>query len=188
MKLSIAQASFDYADFELEHADYLRAVAGRIQGYQRAAVVEIGRELLGVKDELEHGQFLKWIRHECHLSVRTAQRAMQAAQIAGKYDKLAHLPVAAILAIAGPAVPEQVIEELAEWVEAGENFTEKEIRARIKELLPPQERAPEHQGSIPGPPSVAVQRRALEEAMALILEKFTPNEVTDYLTSYMRRG
>jgi hypothetical protein len=59
----------------------MRLAADRIHKLQRAAVIEVGRELIAIKHRVEHGQFVEWIERECRMSIRTAQRAMQAAEM-----------------------------------------------------------------------------------------------------------
>lgn len=56
-----------------------------------------GELLLRVKDELKHGEFLPWIKANCSVTARQAQRYMRAAQGKPitpreiKYDTVSHL-------------------------------------------------------------------------------------------------
>jgi hypothetical protein len=44
------------------------------------SIVWIGRDLLAVKQMLEHGQFVHWVAKECGFSIRTAQNYMRVAE------------------------------------------------------------------------------------------------------------
>ena len=53
-------------------------------------IIEIGRELTAVKDELPHGQFLPWIAAEFEMSDRTANDFMNVAnRFGGKSEIIA---------------------------------------------------------------------------------------------------
>src|SRR4051794_21569640 len=74
------QTGFDYAILDPVIADEARAAADRIRTLTRAAVQDVGRELLAIKKQVKRGQFKTWVEHECGINIRTAQRAMNAAQ------------------------------------------------------------------------------------------------------------
>src|SRR5947207_1074192 len=85
--------SFDYGSVGANVATDLRDIAGRIRGRICASVIETGRDLLRVRDRLDHGEFLQWIAAECFLTPRSAQNAMAAARWAeGKNEIVSHLP------------------------------------------------------------------------------------------------
>jgi hypothetical protein len=76
-------------------ADELAQSAQRIKMLRKAATehaVEIGRELLRVKNCLPHGSFVKWIEKACEFKIRTAQDLMKLAR-----EAEAHAPVAALM-------------------------------------------------------------------------------------------
>src|SRR5690606_27470050 len=59
-----------------------------------------------VKDLLEHGKFIEWIRSECHFTERTAQTYMQVWRNVGpKYETISHLRPTTIYRIAAPGTP-----------------------------------------------------------------------------------
>ena len=90
---------FDYAILDPAVADKARAAADRIRTLTRAAVQDVGRELLAIKKQVERGQFTAWVKHECGINIRTAQRAMNAAQLVAENDKLSYLPQDGLLAL-----------------------------------------------------------------------------------------
>jgi hypothetical protein len=97
----------------------------------RDSVLTVGRELLVIKAQIEHGPFQAWVRQECGLNVRTAERAIQAAELVGKNDKLSYLPADGLLALSsGAAKP--VAEEIIDRIEAGERPTAAEIKRKIR--------------------------------------------------------
>lgn len=54
-----------------------------VQRLGRAAkeiAAEIGEELIEVKHDLAHGEFMPWVNHECSFSSRTAREYMQTAE------------------------------------------------------------------------------------------------------------
>jgi Protein of unknown function (DUF3102) len=76
-------------------AEELANAAQRIKMLRKAATehaVEIGRELLRVKNCLPHGSFVKWVEKACEFKIRTAQDLMKLAR-----EAQAHAPVAALM-------------------------------------------------------------------------------------------
>lgn len=78
--------------------------------------IRCGEFLLEVKDILDHGVFLPWIRENCIFAERTAQRYMK---LASKSAAVSHLPSirAALAALEGEKIPknesESVVLDLA---------------------------------------------------------------------------
>lgn len=123
---------FDYSEVTANVAAEMREAADRVRGLIRASVVEVGRELLAVKQQLEHGQFVTWVERECRLPIRAAQRAMRAAEMVGKNDKLSYLPPDGLLALASPSTAaEPIVTEIIGRIEAGDRPSAAEIKRRI---------------------------------------------------------
>ena len=100
---------FDYGLVDADASDFARQAVGRIKGHERAAAVDIGRELIAVKDRLGHGHFLAWIEAEFGWSRRTATNMMQVAQEFGDdWEKIAHLPRSLQYQIASPSAPQAI--------------------------------------------------------------------------------
>lgn len=106
-----SSSGFDYAVFEPTLAEKLQVTADEIRQRLKKTLestIEIGQALLGVKDALEHGQFLAWLRAEFSWRERTARNFMSVAEHFGKSAKFADLtiqPSAAYL-LAAPSTPE----------------------------------------------------------------------------------
>src|SRR3712207_6004399 len=91
-----AQIGFDYSTVPADVAKEARAVAARINERNRAAqaaILETGRDLLAIKERIEHERFLAWIDAEFGMTSRTAQRYMSAAAVLGdKSEIVSFLP------------------------------------------------------------------------------------------------
>lgn len=70
----------------------LQAIAQRIRSLRKRATehaIEIGRELIGVKAHLPHGEFVKWVEAHCGFKIRMAQDLMKLAREAAANPNLA---------------------------------------------------------------------------------------------------
>src|ERR1700733_2471014 len=87
---------FDYNTLDTDDAAYVRAIADRVREKDQQArgnVIDIGRDLIVVKEKLDHGQFGPWLRAEFQWDERTAQRYMGLAEHFGdKSDIVSLLP------------------------------------------------------------------------------------------------
>ena len=109
-----SRSAFDYSGIpDLAMAERAQAAEIRIKGLQRdamGAIVEIGRELNRVKEELKHGTFITWVE-ALGLNRRTATNYMAAASAFGdKWETVSHLPAATIYKLASPNTPPEVRE------------------------------------------------------------------------------
>jgi hypothetical protein len=109
--------------------------ADRVRGLIRASVIEVGRELLAIKRQLKHGQFVAWVEHDCQLSIRAAQRAMRAAEMVEKNDKLSYLPPDGLLALASRSASKPIVAEIIAQIETGAQPTASDIKRRIAEAV-----------------------------------------------------
>ena len=130
-------SGFDYEVVPADIAHVMRAAANRIREHHRMAVIEVGHELLAVKAQAEHGDFIEWIGRECEMSIRAAQRAMLAAETAAKNDKLSYLPPDGLLALAAPSAPKPVVADIFARINAGERPTAADIKLQLKAAKPP---------------------------------------------------
>jgi hypothetical protein len=92
----IIRGAFDYAALETALAKRTRATADRIRQMIRNSlenIIEIGTELVAVKNALPHGQFGKWLDVEFGWSERTVRNFMAVAQCFGKSANFADLPI-----------------------------------------------------------------------------------------------
>jgi hypothetical protein len=124
-----SRPTFDYSALPPEVAEDLRCVARNIRRRVKRAVadiVEIGLDLLEVKDALPHGQFTPWLQTEFGWSERQARNFMNVADwLRPKTAILADLPIqpTAAYLLAAPSVPDEARQEAVERAEAGEHIT-----------------------------------------------------------------
>ena len=146
MKLSIAQATpaevlrYDYSVIE-DDGDR-NAVMGAAMAIKplvrRVAedLIQIGQELIAVKDFLPHGQFTPWIETEFGLHPRTARRMMAVAERLGhKADTLSDLSASVLYELAADSTPAETVDRVVRLTGSGENLTTKDVRSLA--TLPP---------------------------------------------------
>lgn len=100
-------------------------------------IVEIGRDLIRVKDLLGHGNFLPWIETEFGMSADTAGRFMQVAKnLSGRIPHGAEFEPTVLYALAAPSTPEPVRQEVLRRANAGEKVTSSDVldlKRQVKE-------------------------------------------------------
>jgi hypothetical protein len=126
-------AGFDYTALSQELADNLRSQAARIRGNMKstvATIIEIGRDLLAVRQHLQHGQFTAWVEAECGgLSMRSVQRYLRAAEFAAdKNDTVSLLEPTTFHMLASKTTPPEVGADVMRRLARGEIITHKNIR------------------------------------------------------------
>jgi hypothetical protein len=152
---------FNYRTLEPDLAEKLQQQAERIRqriGKTTEAIIEIGRDLLAVKQSLGHGHFVTWVETEVGISKRTAQVYMAAARFAdgnGKSAIVALLPPTTLHRLTAKSAPEEVVDAVLSRVEAGQVVPDRavatmiaETRAHQKKTNGEQERR-EHQSKRP---------------------------------------
>src|SRR5207302_6854108 len=84
-------------------------------------------------DGLEHGQFMIWVETECGLSIRTAQRAMQVAELGIKNVNLTYLPVRSLLLLAARSTPKEIRDEIIQRIDVGERPTAAQLDDEVEQ-------------------------------------------------------
>ena len=107
---------FNYDLLETKLADKVRTAADRIRERIKKTVediIEVGNDLLAVKEALPHGQFLPWLRAEFGWSERSAQNFMSVAEQFKSATKIADLPIqpSAAYFLAAPSIPDEAREK-----------------------------------------------------------------------------
>jgi hypothetical protein len=126
-KGELVVVGFNYDLLESKLADKVRTAADRIRERVKKTVegiIEVGNDLMAVKEALPHGQFLPWLKAEFGWSERSAQNFMSVAE-RFKSAKIADLPIqpSAAYVLAAPSVPDEAREKAVEKAEAGEEIT-----------------------------------------------------------------
>ena len=92
-------------------------------------IFEIGRDLVDVKNKLDHGVFQHWVQSELGISSRTAQNFMNAAdRLGSKSEIISHLPLTVVYALAAPSMPDDVRDALLKLAENGDLITETMVK------------------------------------------------------------
>jgi hypothetical protein len=130
----VIEAGFDYSPLQPKTAEKVKEAAERIrQTVKRSIedVITVGKDLLAVKEELDHGQFGRWLKAEFGWGERMAQNFMSVAERFGpKSEIIAELtiqPTAAYL-LAAPSVPDEAREKAISMAEGGDKITTKVAR------------------------------------------------------------
>ncbi|NQT37745.1 MAG: DUF3102 domain-containing protein [Planctomycetes bacterium] len=122
-----AVARFDYAAIGVQIARTVRVSAERIRQLVKRSlddIVEIGTELISVKQALPHGQFKPWLDSEFGWKERSARNFMNVAQrfkSASVADLTLDLTAAYLLA--APSTPERARSVAIKRAENGEHVT-----------------------------------------------------------------
>lgn len=136
-KGELVVVGFNYDLLETRVAEQARSSAQRIRDKVKRTIediIEVGNDLLAVREALPHGQFGPWLVAEFGWTERTARNFMAVAERFGpKTEMISDLtiqPTAAYL-LAAPSAPDEAREAAIERAEAGEQIT----TAVAKEIL-----------------------------------------------------
>jgi DNA repair exonuclease SbcCD ATPase subunit len=135
----IVQMGFDYTVLSQEQAQRTQDAEIRIIGRTQRTIVENGRDLLAVKQDIGHGHFVNWIK-SLGISEDTAQRWMGAARNFGEIPQSAVFDKTAIYLLSKPKVPESAREEAKVRAADGEKITE-DIARQIRDAHKAREQA-----------------------------------------------
>src|SRR4051794_38530721 len=134
---------FNYADLPRDVAGEARAAADRIKQHMRGAILEVGTELLRIKERLLHGTFGKWLAAEFGLTERTAQNYMSAAELARECETVSVLRPKTLYLLAALSTPERVRQDVLDRLNKGEHVRDAAITDAI--AMAKQEAAQERQ-------------------------------------------
>jgi len=131
--MELEQTTFDYSILSVETQEFIKAKELAIKARTSQTIWENGRDLLEVKERLEHGQFQKWIEANFPWSYRTVKRFMEVAETF-KSDKLAdfNFSKSVLYLLAAPSTPEAAREEAIELAEDGKNLSYQQAEDLIK--------------------------------------------------------
>ncbi len=119
---------FDYSGLPADTAAEARKVAARYHARTKEYLFETGQDLLHIKDQLEHGQFLAWVEQELGLKPRMAQNFMAAARtLTGKSATVAYLGTRAVFELAAASTPDPARQEILRRIEREERPAPDEV-------------------------------------------------------------
>ncbi len=142
---TVANLNYDYALIATEHRDAVRNAAVDTKTRltrMRRDVVGIGKNLLGAKERLGHGQFTEWFdsefKSDFNLSERSAQYFMSIAQtFSDRPEKAELFSMDALKLLSGPSITNR---QLDAAIAAGENadapLGPKEVKRIVAENAP----------------------------------------------------
>lgn len=93
-------------------------------------IIEIGKRLIEVKENLGHGEFINWLENKVDFTERTAQRFMKVATAFSNTTSVSHLGNRKLFALAGLA--EEDRQEVMQENDI-ENMTTRELEQVVKE-------------------------------------------------------
>jgi hypothetical protein len=139
--MSEIKTGFSYGSLPAEVATTVQGATERIRLRMKRTVediIEIGQELLAVKDALPHGQFGEWLKLEFEMTEMTAQRFMQVAdRFGGKTNKLLDFKPSVLYLLAAPSTPDEVVKKAIDVADAGNTVTNADVKRwkdEIKQL------------------------------------------------------
>jgi hypothetical protein len=177
-ELVVVESTFKYAQLEPVVAKKAQAAAEHIRETVKRTIegiIEVGQDLLGVKEALPHGQFGPWLRAEFGWTERTARNFMAVAEAFGpKTEIISDLridPTAAYL-LAAPSAPDEAREAAVERAESGERITAKVAKKILAEerKKPAKKRKKAAAGELEG---------QLMKALERFRDRWNPKEVTE---------
>jgi len=127
-----SDALFDYSVLPEGIAAEMRHAASDIRRYAQAAFIEVGKTLLKIRGQIDHGYFLTWLEAECQLKIRTAQRSMQVAELVIKNVNLTYLSPDGLLLLASRSAPKPLRDEIIRRIEAGDRPTAADIKRELE--------------------------------------------------------
>jgi hypothetical protein len=136
---AIVEVGFDYSSLSGTDRDEVRAATARIRVRMTRTVediVQIGQDLILVKERVGHGGFILWIEAEFGMSEWTARSFMRVGERFGKSGTVPDLPAAVLYALAAPSTPDAVVDEIKERAANGQHVTRddvKELKEKLKE-------------------------------------------------------
>jgi hypothetical protein len=132
-------AHFNYGQLEPGVAELARKTADRVRGQIRKsirAIIEIGNELIAMKEQLSHGEFGAWIRSEFGWTDRTARNFMAVAEHLGDKTEIisdSHITPTAAYLLAAPSTPEVVRSKAILLGAGGTKITQVLVRELVAE-------------------------------------------------------
>jgi hypothetical protein len=99
------------------------------------AIVETGRDLIAVKQHLEHGQFGEWVQAECGFTLRTAQNYMKVACTFAelKCETISHLQLSTVYELSAKTTPADLVARVIQRGMTGEPVSDDEVREMLVE-------------------------------------------------------
>ena len=132
----LAATQFDYNTVPASIRSDLQAQAKLIKDMiakTTAGLIEVGRNLIAVKQQLDHGQFMDWVEIEVGIVKRTAQSYMAIARLAdAKGATVALLPPTTAHRLAAISAPVEVVDHVLDRAVNGEIVPDGQVKDMFK--------------------------------------------------------
>jgi myosin heavy subunit len=102
-------------------------------------IIAIGQDLILIKAELGHGQFLPWIEMHFDMGQTQAHRFIQVAERFGQIHQIGEFKPSVLYELAAPSTSDEVVEIITAKVESGEKVSVKEVQALKRQIKEEQE-------------------------------------------------
>jgi hypothetical protein len=161
------QGSFDYSILDSELAEQAQAAAGRIKDRlqtTRRSYIDIGNDLIEMKEKLGHGRFGPWLETEFTMSVRFADDCMASARLVTKFAVGANLPPTILVALASPSADPGIIEDVLADFKVGKVVTAADVKEKLAEARTAKKKAQAAQKK--SPEQIAKERAAEKRRQA----------------------
>jgi hypothetical protein len=168
---------FNYAALPPDVATSVRRAADTIRRRLGGTTLEVGEQLLFVREHLEHGQWLAWLRAEFNWSETSARNYMGLARLTRECPEAHALPLSTAVAIG--TAPDELREALLAEVRAGDIPPCAQVRRRIMRHLEKQEAE-----LVPEAPSGPIGEEAAALMTQLGIAAPVPPERTTQATSF----
>jgi hypothetical protein len=131
---------WDYSAIENEApTEIIQAAAVQIKTVLRRTaenVIELGKLLTVVRDNIPHGSWESWVIAEIGVSTSTAGNWVRAYKHADQFRAIANLSPTAVYTLAGADVPAEAIETVNRLAESGERVTKADVDLIVGGLEP----------------------------------------------------
>jgi hypothetical protein len=159
-----------------ERAERIR----RLRDMAGWCIVEMGRELIAASDEIDRGDWKRWLRDEFAWSDETARKYMSVANAFGGQsgwprDGQLTIDASALYVLSSPDVPQPARDEAVERARAGKHITKKEADEMVRQALAA--KAEEHEQVLQAAIDevTAQQAKVVRKAIAEAKKQFSGN-------------
>ena len=186
-------SNYAYAGLDEATVSRIKGAVTRIRNNLANAtqsVIEVGYDLIDVKERLSHGEFGTWIDAEFGMSMRTAQNFMSAVRMIGSFgmapEIVQAIPQKLLYQLASPKVPGEIVIDVIEQIEQGKKPDVLAVLAKIKatKITPAEKPAAEIETNVAAT-MVAVLKEHLTPAALDVfrsaMKKITADELRDAL-------
>ena len=130
-------ARFDYSDLTADAREMAERTAEKIRRHQQRTsreIIDIGTDLMKVKEALGHGRFTAWLQAKFGWSDKTARNYMNAARVFGgaKAEIISVLPPTTLYLLSARSTPETITGKIVDELKSGRQPNPAAIKAEVE--------------------------------------------------------